>query len=186
MRDFDLTPRRLPAISYALIGTVCGIAMGIKFADIDLLFPSCLLHHRALLTHGFILPLCLSWIVWRTRLQFLRGVTLGFCVTNTVHLSFDLFPQAWRGYALIHLFWLSFPPLLSWIWIAGSLVICWYLWRMFVRTLWELCLSAAGLLAGFVVYAHEGILSPLIAMALSAMIAFLFPLNHSRSGRREI
>ena len=171
----DLTPKTASASSFALIGLLVGAAVGVKFADIDQQVPDWLLHHRALLTHGLVVPFLLGLWGWLTKHQLARGLTIGFCVTNAVHLSFDLFPRAWWGYALIHIFVWPLPPVLSWLWIAVSITLCLYLARFFVRTIWDLTISALGIISGFVAYAHEGFFFPLIAFLIAGTLAFLIP-----------
>lgn len=159
-----------------LIGLVIGAKIGIKFADIDQKFPEWLLHHRALLTHGAIVPLLLASLSALTQIQIVRGFTIGFCVTNAVHLSFDLFPKAWRGYALIHFFEWPLPPVGSWLWMAlgiiGSLLIAYLLWRNFI----DLVVATGSIIFGFSVYAHEGVWFP--AIAFCSAIILVVSLTH--------
>ena len=159
-----------------LIGLVIGAKLGIKFADIDQRFPEWLLHHRALLTHGAIVPLLLASITAFTQIQIIRGFTIGFCVTNAVHLSFDLFPKAWRGYALIHFFDWSLPPVGSWFWIALGIIIslltAYLLWRNFL----DLVVAVGSIIFGFSVYAQEGIWFP--AIAFCSAIILVVSLTH--------
>ena len=61
-----------------LIGLVAGAKIGIKFADIDQRFPDWLLHHRALLTHGAIVPMLLAGMAALSQIQLIRGFTMGF------------------------------------------------------------------------------------------------------------
>ena len=159
-----------------LIGLVIGAKIGIKFADIDQQFPEWLLHHRALLTHGAIVPLLLASLSAFTQVQMVRGFTIGFCVTNAVHLSFDLFPKAWRGYALIHFFDWSLSPVGSWLWIAlgivVSLLIAYLLWRNFI----DLAVAVGSVIFGFSVYDHEGVWFP--AIAFGSAIILVVSLTH--------
>ena len=159
-----------------LIGLVIGAKIGIKFADIDQQFPEWLLHHRALLTHGAIVPLLLASLSAFTQVQMVRGFTIGFCVTNAVHLSFDLFPKAWRGYALIHFFDWSLPPVGSWLWITlgivVSLLIAYLLWRNFI----DLAVAVGSVIFGFSVYDHEGVWFP--AIAFGSAIILVVSLTH--------
>lgn len=179
MQKSDLTPQNTAALSASILGLLVGISIGVKFADIDLRFPEWLLHHRALLTHGCIVPLLLSWAVWRTQHQMLRGFTIGFCVTNAVHLSFDLFPRAWWGHALIHIFAWALPPLFSWSWIAISIVVCLYLSRFFIRTFVDIIIAGIGIIVGFAVYIHENLFFSLTTFALAVVVAFLLPLHRN-------
>ena len=174
-----VAPRTVIESLVALLGLVLGAAVGIKFADIDQYVPNILLHHRALLTHGLLASLFLGWMCLRTRHQelhqALRGLTIGFSMTNAVHLSFDLFPRGWWGYALIHIFVWALPPVLSWLWIASSIVVCIYIARFFVRTIWDMLIPAAGMIMGVTAHAHEGLIFPLIALFLGGIVAFLIP-----------
>jgi len=158
------------------VGICLGIAVGMTFADIDLHMPDWLLPHRALFTHGAVVPVCLAWWFWHFRQQTVRGLTIGFALAHAVHLSFDLFPKAWRGYALIHVFTWALPPVLSWAWVAASIVCCLYLVRSFIRTTWDIWLSFGGILTGFLTYAHEGVVFPLIAFAIAGILASIIPL----------
>ena len=176
----DFTPKTAGDWWLAFIGFLFGAAVGIKFADLDLRVPAWLLYHRAALTHGVIAPGLLAWVAWRTRHQTWRGITIGFCMSNALHLSFDLFPRAWWGHALIHLFEWEFPPVLSWIWIAGSIVACVYLARLFAQTIWDIVISLGGVAAGLMIYAHEGIMFPLAALIIAGAIAFILPFPRQR------
>lgn len=147
----------------ALIGLVIGARVGIKFADIDQQFPEWLLHHRALLTHGAIVPMLLGSITALTQIQLIRGFTIGFSVTNAVHLSFDLFPKAWQGYALIHFFDWSLPPLGSWLWIALGIIISLLIAYLLLSHFIDLVVAVGSVIFGFSVYADEGVLFPIIA-----------------------
>jgi len=184
MQRTDLTPQTGTEVYLSCLGLLLGTVVGLKFADIDQRVPNWLLYHRDILTHGLIVPMLLSWGVWRTKHQTVRGFTIGFCLTNAVHLSFDLFPRAWWGHALIHLFGWTFPPVLSWCWIAISMVLCVYLARFFIRTFWDVLVSGLGILIGFGVSAHEGLLLPLLAFLIAGILAFLFPLKKGKNGRK--
>ena len=173
----DFSPRTYSDSLSAFVGLLVGAAIGIKFADIDQHVPDILLHHRALLTHGFLISLLLGWITRRTKYQAWRGITIGFSVTNAVHLCFDLFPRSWWGYALIHIFTWGLPPLLSWLWIAASIVLCIYIARFFVHTIWDILISIGGIIAAFIAHAHEGFFWPLVACIIGGIIAFLIPIK---------
>ena len=61
------------------------------------------------------------------------GVNLGVAV----HLAFDLFPRAWKGYALVSLpFYGWMPPLVCWVWIALVGFACFYMAAKLVREWW--------------------------------------------------
>ena len=69
-------------------------------------------------------------------------------------LSFDLFPVAWKGYALIHiplvgnLHWIPFdgdlaPVIFSFTWLFANMTYCWHLIAKLGlnRMLWVICVS---------------------------------------------
>lgn len=186
MQKSELTPQSTVALSTSILGILVGMSIGIKFADIDLLFPEWFLYHRALLTHGLLVPVLLAWAVWRTRYQILRGITIGFCVTNAIHLSFDLFPRAWWGHALIHIFVWAFPPWLSWLWIAVSIVVCLSIARFLMRTLPDILMAGFGIVSGFLAYLHEGLFRALLAFVVAGIVAFLLPFSKDSSASKLI
>jgi len=104
-----------------LVGTLAGFGL----PDLDLHTRGLLLH-RSIVTHGWLVPLAV-WAAARSRprAEWLRFGALGLCVAVAVHLCFDLFPASWVGFARISIpgrGWSS--ALFSWVWIAGSVVVC--------------------------------------------------------------
>jgi len=105
---------------------VAGLILGEWFPDRDQRFD--FLTHRSILTHGLIVPLLLYSMVSGLKAApprlFVSGISLG----SAIHLSYDLFPRAWQGFALIHVPLMGWThPILSWSWIAGSVTCCLYL-----------------------------------------------------------
>ena len=101
-----------------------GIAayIGLKLPDVDQHIGFLL--HRSIITHGPLFPLAafiLAQIDNPLPRRFGTGVALGYAV----HMAFDLFPQSWQGYALVSIpgyGWL--PPVVFWIWIAATMLLC--------------------------------------------------------------
>ena len=117
---------RLKLFILAVISLLAGLILGEWFADIDQRFD--FLTHRSILTHGLIVPLLLYSMVAGLKATPLRLFVLGFSLGLAIHLGFDLFPRAWRGYALIHVPLLGWTyPVFSWLWIAVSMICCFYL-----------------------------------------------------------
>ena len=121
------------------------------FAKLPILQNMYLIQHRSAITHSVLL----AWLIWAAAKgnyssqiisSQLKVIAVGVAVGLAVHLSFDLFPRAWRGGALIY-----FPLIgnLSWIpadgdliakttsiiWLFCSIVSCWTIIWNFVRTM---------------------------------------------------
>ena len=83
----------------ACVALVVGFAVGNRFPDVDQ--KTGLLTHRSIVTHGPLLPFIVVAVASVVRTNPLRWVALGLVVGIAVHLSFDLFPKGWSGFALI-------------------------------------------------------------------------------------
>jgi hypothetical protein len=144
---------------FRILWLLLGIALGLKFPDIDnRLQLSGLLVHRSILTHGFLLSLLLFWFIRNKRDErpklrlFVTGLSLAFAV----HLCFDFFPKSWIGFALIHIpFYERTSGLFSQLWILLSVGICLYLAFVLVRRFIELLLSIGSLILSFLVSVGE-------------------------------
>ena len=103
---------RWKAFTFASLSLIVGLALGNKFPDIDQ--DTALLVHRSVFTHGPLLPFLLFLVASGIRFAPLRLFAMGFSLGVAFHLSFDLFPKAWQGFALIHVpvsscYWLDLP-----------------------------------------------------------------------------
>ena len=110
-----------------LIALLAGVYVGFRFPDFDQ--RTDILVHRSIITHGLLAPLLL-YIVLGSRQSPApaRLFVTGAALAVAVHLSFDLFPRGWWRHALIHLPTYGWtPPLVSWGWIALSIVLCFYI-----------------------------------------------------------
>ncbi len=109
------------------IGIACfaiGAWLGSQYPDIDRL-AFLRLRHRSGMTHSFLLP-SLLWLGW-----FLSGIewadwfVAGFSGGVALHLAFDLFPEKWRGFALIDLpKWGRCTRTVSTAWLFANLFLC--------------------------------------------------------------
>ena len=165
-----------------LIALVVGLPLGLEMPDIDQRMG--LLLHRSIITHGPFLPLILFvWVASSESLPrrwFAMSVSLGFAV----HFAFDLFPEAWSGYALIAVPGLGWTPaLFSWVWIALNVLVCTYLAARLVRNGLETGLLGLGLIGGFIYAARteDTLFGPLAAIAVGTAVAAMPALRRDRS-----
>ena len=100
-----------------------GAWMGSWFPDIDQRIG--FLRHRSIVTHGIALPALLLVGVGVARLERVDWFIAGFAAGVAVHLAFDLFPESWRGYALITVpIAGAMSKNVSRVWLALSVVAC--------------------------------------------------------------
>src|SRR5262245_31567925 len=127
----------------AVVALWSGIIIGISLPDLDQ--SIWLLTHRSILTHGWLLPLVVCALLWGGG-PIARLFAIGLSGAVAIHLCFDLFPRSWSGFALIAIPLIGrTSPLVSWLWIAGSCVICLYLACALMRKPQDLLLSSASL-----------------------------------------
>lgn len=98
-----LTPDNLLWAGRLALVLGLGFSLGLTMADIDLA-PPLPLQHRSAWTHGPLIPLAL-WYFDQGN-DWLRLFSLAFLPGFALHLSYDMFPKAWRSIACI-----SFHPL---------------------------------------------------------------------------
>ena len=157
-----------------LVALLAGLAVGDWFPDIDQ--KTGLLLHRSILTHGALVPLIVFAAAYGTRTIQLRWFALGMTLGVAVHLSFDLFPNGWSGFALISVpsyGWTA--PWFSWTWIAVSTVACTYLAARLVRTGLDGSLFILALIFGFgyVAMDEDAFWRPIVALTVAAAIALI-------------
>ena len=158
-----------------LIGIVLlmiGIVIGFALPDSDLQWG--FLGHRSIVTHGLLMPTLLYWLVRRREHVAARLLAIGVCLSSAIHLSFDLFPRAWTGFALIYIpLYGRTSPVFSWLWIAASITACMYFSFALGRNLVEVVVTVGGLVVAFGVYAtQQGVFWPaLIALAATTAAA---------------
>jgi hypothetical protein len=153
-----------------------GIAVGLSLPDID--HELGFLVHRSLVTHGCLFPFLAFWVAYKRENPMTRLFSMGFSVSSAAHLSFDLFPRAWTGFALIHIpLYGRISPLFSWLWIAGSIAICLYLALSLTRNLLDVVASSGSLAVsfGFCLTTGNTFWLPLVALVLATAIALMLP-----------
>lgn len=167
---------------YSLLWLALGLLVGIKLPDWDRLVPGLL--HRSILTHSFVLAFLLLW--WQTRNLSLyspaRLLGIGFAMATAVHLSFDLFPRSWRGFALIHIpgyGWTS--PLFSQIWLGMSILLCLCMVAVVMKRRRESSLGIGGMVGAFCIASTQEkhiAISALIALLLGVTLSYI--LRHTK------
>ncbi len=161
---------------FGILTLLIGIVAGLALPDIDLRWS--FLGHRSIVTHGFLVPILLFWLASQQKHITTRLLAVGFCVAAAVHLSFDLFPKAWTGYALIYIpGYGRTNPEFSWLWTAANIVICMYLALMLINSIFELIAVVVGVLATFSLHVVQtSIFTPaLIVLVVATGIALLLP-----------
>ncbi len=81
---------------------------GAQLPDYDLLWDK-ILPHRNIITHSVFLPIiiCLPIIWVQPETKFLVPIFAFYLIGHASHLFFDMRPEAWKGSALIHIFWVN-------------------------------------------------------------------------------
>ena len=157
---------------FGFFALVVGLAVGNWFPDVDQ--KTGLLTHRSIVTHGPLLPFIVVAVASAIRTIPLRWFALGLAVGVAAHLSFDLFPKGWSGFALISVpgyGWTA--PWFSGAWIAISTVFCTYLGIRLVRNWVEGCLLVMSLVCafGYVSIGEEAFWRPVVVLAVAIAVA---------------
>ena len=179
-------------LSYAagVILLIVAVRIGLKLPDIDQKVS--FLSHRSLLTHGMWLPLLLFFARRDRRATrhawldpMLRLFIIGLSLSLAVHLCFDLFPRAWRGFALIKApFYGSTGASFSQLWIGASCILGVYLALLLIKHVWELMVGGVALPLAFTQHVsehpHEQNLAALLALLVATALALALPSNAAR------
>ncbi|MCX7839083.1 MAG: hypothetical protein N2559_06460 [Anaerolineae bacterium] len=169
---------------FGMLMLLIGIVAGLAFPDIDLRWD--FLGHRSIVTHSFLVPLLLFGVAYQQKHITTRLLAAGFSLSLAIHLSFDLFPRAWAGYALIYIpGYGRTNPEFSQIWTAVNIVICMYLALVLVNSIFELIGVIVGALATFSLHAVQtSIFVPaLLTLIAATSVALLLPAN---SGTKQV
>lgn len=161
-----------------IILLLLALSLGLNLPDLDQQIP--FLIHRSIITHGFLIPAAVFWAVHKDKKASSRFLSMGFNLAVATHLCFDLFPQAWRGFALIHIpIWGRSSALFSWLWISLSVIVCLYLTFILIRTFMDALLVLASLGVAFTFYASSQptVGPPLLALLIAAVIVLILPAN---------
>ncbi|WP_207480846.1 hypothetical protein [Arenibaculum pallidiluteum] len=115
-----------PALGVAGAPVVAALwtAAGVYFPDLDLLLP---LDHRSILTHSILPALVLARLGG-------RPAAGGLGVGTGIHLSADLFPEEWTGFALVQVPLAGSLDAFSPWWILGNAVLATVLGVAWLRT----------------------------------------------------
>jgi hypothetical protein len=160
----------------ALIALIIGTLIGLQLPDTDQVF-SLFLMHRSMITHGFLLPLGL-FLIARRRERWLTLGVAGLCLAIAVHMTFDLFPLSWRGYALITVPFIGrIDPTLTVLWLAISIVACCLLALRLMRDRRDLALALVAMSWGFlsVIGRERTWLMPLVILLGALALASCLP-----------
>ena len=165
-----------------LVVLLAGLAAGNGFPDIDQ--KTGLLLHRSIFTHGPLVPLIVFTAASVTRSIPPRWFALGISLGVAVHLSFDLFPKGWSGFALISVPGYGWTASwFSWTWIAFSAVLCTYLAVRLVRSSLDGSLFILSLICtfGYVAMGEDAFWRPVIALIVATAIALTPAASHAIS-----
>ena len=127
-------------------------------------------------THGPLLPLLLFLLASGIKPVPIRLFVMGFSLGVAVHLCFDLFPKAWQGYALIHVPVVGWTyPLVSWVWIALSIICCLYMAMRLVRNGLQGMALVFGMLGlfGYAGVNEEAVWAPLLSIIAATVIGLV-------------
>ena len=167
-----------------LLAVIAGLAVGDWFPDIDQ--KTGLLLHRSIVTHGPLVPFVVFAAASATRSIPLRWFAMGLTLGVAIHLSFDLFPSSWSGFALI-----SVPSYgwtaswFSWTWIAISTVASTYLALRLVRGVLEGSLFMLSLIVafGYIAVGEDAVWRPVVALTVAIVISLTLVVGRAVSHR---
>ena len=162
---------RWKAFPLVTLSLLVGIALGEQFPDIDQ--GNSILVHRSIITHGPFLPLFLFLPASRLKPVPIRLFVMGISLGVAVHLSFDLFPKAWQGFALIHVPVVGWTyPLVSWLWIALSIICCLYIAMRLAKSGLQGTALVFGMLGtfGYASINEEELWGPLFSLFVATVI----------------
>lgn len=144
----DTHQHKVVFYGFGILLFVAGLLLGRHFPDLDQTYLGRLpgIQHRSLLTHGILLPLLLFRIARKVPNPAIRLGVIGFCVAVAVHLSFDLFPQAYNG-QWCHGFGCIYIPLIGragWLfslaWIVAGVLGSLYIALRLAQNMFELAM----------------------------------------------
>jgi len=156
-----------------LLTLLAGVTLGCWLPDFDQ--DTTALVHRSIVTHGPLAPLLLYVALGSRGMPApVRLFVSGTALAVAVHLCFDLFPRGWTGFALIHVPTYGWtPPLVSWSWIAISIILCFYIAIKSAQGWKESTLVFVGILAvfSFLLPAENALWRPFMAALGGSVIA---------------
>ena len=167
---------------FGLSALILGIFLGIDYPDIDQKIN--FLMHRSILTHSLLLA-CITLLLLKIRNELqTRLFIAGLSLSTSIHLSFDLFPKQWTGYALIHIpMYGRTNAFFSWVWLAINIVFGMYLVLALITTGFEAILCLISISTTFIYYASQqsAFWQPLIIMIVAIFLALALLFKEKRS-----
>ena len=170
----------------SLAALAAGSYIGLRIPDIDQ--STWFLLHRSAITHGPLLPLAAFALALGSGAPVRRRLGMGVCIGFAIHTALDLFPRAWQGYALISVPVYGWtPPVVSWLWLAGTTVICTGLAVRLIRDMGDGVVLLIALAASFAMAAggENAMWRPLSAITVSLVIAVLAVRKLQRPERKQ-
>ncbi|MEI8305503.1 MAG: hypothetical protein WCF99_00425 [Chloroflexales bacterium] len=167
-----------------ILALIIGTLIGLQLPDTDQVFTLIGLVHRSIITHGLLLPLG-AYLLIRKRMRWLQMGVAGLCLAIAVHLTFDLFPRSWYGYALITVPLVGqLDPTLTVLWLTISMLTCCLLALRLLRDRRDLVLALVAAGWGFITSAgRERVwLMPLVVLVGALFLASCLP-NPAFDGR---
>lgn len=168
------------------IAIVVGLTVGLWLADVDQTFPFLL--HRSIVTHGIVPVGLLYFLLRRNAGRWVGCGIAALALGMAVHLSFDLFPGLWLGFALITI------PLLgrtgatfSILWLAINVLGCVYFALRLLERRTEAVVAFGAMAVGFnIVAARERSVIPALLVLLAAIVIATFLPNRIVSGQTVV
>lgn len=116
---------------------IAGLAVGIKFADLDLA-PVFRLRHRSIWTHGPLIVWLLMWAMYQYSNIWLYWFLVGFFPAHAIHLLADMFPRNWQGGAMIKIDpgRRQLAPILSFAWLGFGVYVAAERWLFVTGYAW--------------------------------------------------
>ena len=161
---------------------LAGLGAGNWFPDVDQ--KTELLLHRSIVTHGPLVPLIVLAVASSTSSVPIRWFALGVTLGFASHLSFDLFPRGWSGFALISIPTYGWTAAwFSWTWIALNVVACVYLALRLVRGLLDSSMFLFSLIFGFsyISMDENAFWRPVAALTIATAISVTLVANRAIS-----
>ena len=172
---------------FGLSALVLGILLGINYPDIDQKIS--FLVHRSILTHSLLLAIiALCWALVKNELV-TRLFAAGLSLSTAIHLSFDLFPRQWIGYALIHIpMYGRTNAVFSWVWLAINVVLGMYLVLVLIRTGFEVMIFLISASTTFIYYTSQETTfwQPLVTMIVAICLALALPFKEKQVNKDYI
>ena len=168
-----------------------GLIIGLFFPDIDQGFQN-LLGHRSIITHSILFPyLFYHYLIKKKKDPKVRNISLimGIFLGIGLHLSADLYPKEWVGYALIKLPGNNDVGDLSPIWIGLNVVVATYFSAILLKKIantkkyWITYLIIGSVVGLMYAAADEGeVGAKFLTFLFFLFVTFFYSLGKSKTG----